>query len=209
MCVSPHSSSGSNSCNGCCSSSSRQRQQRRGAEAATSNSRDQRCRSFGKAVLLSLFLYVSMCVPVSWVYSSSMLSQQRALHLHTGDYLQCSSSNSCIAFRTAVQVRAGESEMEARGKVLSNPVWKTGMVMGLSDTGKAQVGEQHRARHKRTQQHCSIYSALVDIGAYMQQVQLVAGSAAVEDQHCSTCLPCGSSPSGWAQTLLYFACCRR
>lgn len=142
--------------------------------------------SSGNAVRLSLFLYVSRCVPVSWAYSSSMLSQQQALHLHTGGYLQCSSSISSIACRAAAaQVRAGESEMEARGKVLSNPVWKTGMVMGLSDTGKAQVGEQHRAGHRCTQQHCSIYSALVDIGAYMQQVLLVAGSAACIKQHMS------------------------
>ena len=38
------------------------------------------------------------------------------------------------------QVRAGLSHVEERNQTLSNPVWKTSAVNGLSQAGEKQVG---------------------------------------------------------------------
>jgi hypothetical protein len=46
-------------------------------------------------------------------------------------------------------LRAGQSEAEADGYTLTNPVWKTSMRCGLSRLGKQQVGERARSRRRR------------------------------------------------------------
>jgi hypothetical protein len=57
--------------------------------------------------------------------------------------------------------------MEARGKVLSNPVWKTGMVMGLSDTGKAQVGcSAEEEEEEEQQQQIQIQIQITELGRH-------------------------------------------
>ena len=45
-----------------------------------------------------------------------------------------------------MQVRAGESEAEAQGYTLTNPVAKTSMTSGLSKRGKKQVSSNLRAQ---------------------------------------------------------------
>jgi hypothetical protein len=57
-------------------------------------------------------------------------------------YTHTRSESDMSPFFTPTQVRAGLSYSEERNQTLTNPVWKTAAVNGLSETGTDQVGSR-------------------------------------------------------------------